>query len=131
VAGGKLTTYRLIAERTADAVMRSLGTRGECRTKTALPDILDDRPADGSLCSCESAKRRIIPMDFLKPEDLWKYNRMGFGACQGMRCARNTSGEPAFLQERWKGEKPVLDESQLRQAYISWASYKSKGGEAG
>lgn len=131
VAGGKLTTYRLIAERTADAVMRSLGARGECRTKTALPDILDNRPADGSLCNCESAKRRIISMGFLKPEDLWKYDRIGFGACQGMRCARNTSSEPAFLQERWKGEKPVLDESQLRQAYISWASYKSKGGEVG
>jgi glycerol-3-phosphate dehydrogenase len=130
VAGGKLTTYRLIAERAADAVMRSLGARGECHTITALPDILDHRPESSLLCNCESAKRHIIPMGFLKPEDLWKYERIGFGACQGMRCARNTLGEEAFLQERWKGEKPVLDESQLRQAYVSWASYKSKGGAA-
>lgn len=126
VTGGKLTTYRLIAERASDAVMRLMGEKGECSTKTLLPDILAKDTADASICNCESAKRRIIPMDFLKPEDLWKYNRMGFGTCQGMRCARNTSRGPEFLEERWKGERPVLDESQLKQAYISWASYKSR-----
>ena len=128
VAGGKLTTYRLIAEQAADTVMRLLGAGGGCRTKSVLPDILNNGPSEGLLCNCESAKRRVIDIDFLKPEDLWKYNRLGFGACQGMRCAKNTLDEPAFLEERWKGEKPVLDESQLKQAYISWASYMSKTG---
>lgn len=32
VVGGKLTTYRLMAERTADAVQQMLGRKGACRT---------------------------------------------------------------------------------------------------
>lgn len=32
VIGGKLTTYRLMAEKTSDLVMRKLGRRGRCRT---------------------------------------------------------------------------------------------------
>ncbi len=131
VAGGKLTTYRHIAEQAADKVMRLLGAHGECRTRSVLPDILNKEAPEGLLCNCESAKRRVMGMDFLKPEDMWKYNRLGFGACQGMRCAKNTLNEPAFLEERWKGEKPVLNESQLKQAYISWASYMSKSGGSG
>jgi len=131
VAGGKLTTYRHIAEQVADKVMRLLGASGGCRTRSILPDILNKESGEGLLCNCESAKRRVIGMDFLKPEDMWKYNRLGFGACQGMRCAKNTLNGPAFLEERWKGEKPVLNESQLKQAYISWASYMSKSGGSG
>ena len=131
VAGGKLTTYRHIAEQAADTVMRLLGASGGCHTRSALPDILNNGASEGLTCNCESVRRRVIDMDFLKPEDLWKYNRLGFGTCQGMRCAKNTLDEPAFLEERWKGEKPVLDESQLKQAYISWASYMSKTGGSG
>jgi glycerol-3-phosphate dehydrogenase len=111
--------------------MELLGAHGKCSTKSVLPDILNYGASEGLLCNCESAKRRVIGMDFLKPEDLWKYNRLGFGACQGMRCAKNSSNEPAFLEERWKGEKPVLDESQLKQAYISWASNMPKTGGQG
>ena len=65
-------------------------------------------------------------MDFLKPADAWKFNRIGFGACQGMRCAKNASREIALLEERWKGVRPVLDEVQLKQAYLTWASFKSR-----
>ncbi len=128
VAGGKLTTYRHIAEQAADTVMRLLGASGGCHTKSVLPDILNNGATEVLSCNCESAKRRVISMDFLKPEDLWKYNRLGFGTCQGMRCAKNIPDELTFLEERWKGEKPVLGESQLKQAYISWASYMSKTG---
>lgn len=32
IVGGKLTTYRLMAERTSDLVMHKLGSSGECRT---------------------------------------------------------------------------------------------------
>jgi len=65
-------------------------------------------------------------MDFLKPEDLWKFNRIGFGACQGMRCAKNAARERELLEERWKGIKPVLDEIQLKQSYLSWAAQMSQ-----
>jgi glycerol-3-phosphate dehydrogenase len=121
VAGGKLTTYRLIAENAADAAMRLLGERGECRTRNPLPDILKG-PGGDVLCNCEQAAGRLIEMDFLRPEDAWKFNRIGFGACQGMRCARNAARGMGLLEERWKGIKPVLDDIQMKQSYLSWAS---------
>jgi glycerol-3-phosphate dehydrogenase len=126
VAGGKLTTYRLIAEQASDAVMRILGERGPCRTRTtALPDIRRDAPGEVE-CRCESTGQRIIEMDFLRGFDLSRYNRLGFGTCQGMRCAKYASSPESFLQERWKGVRPVLDESQLRQAYVSWAAWRNR-----
>ncbi len=129
VAGGKLTTYRLIAEQASDAVMKILGERGNCQTKTTLlPDIRRDAP-DEVECRCESAGQRIIEMDFLRGADLSKYNRLGFGTCQGMRCAKYASSPESFLQERWKGVRPVLDESQLRQAYVSWAAWRTRKGD--
>lgn len=133
VAGGKLTTYRLIAEKASDAVMGLLGERGECRTRSPLPCVLKEPGSGDLLCHCEQAADRLIEMDFLKPSDAWKFNRLGFGACQGMRCAKNAYSERLLLEERWKGVRPVLDEVQLKQAYLSWASYKSRfgfGGEA-
>ena len=136
VAGGKLTTYRLLAEQASDAVMKVLGERGRCRTKEVpLPDVRR-QPSDAwpwspgeaeADCLCEGAGRRIIEMDFLKGADIGKYNRLGFGTCQGMRCARSAASPGAFLQERWKGVRPVLDgEAQLRQAYVSWAAWRTR-----
>ena len=122
VAGGKLTTYRLIAEKAADEVLRLLGERGNCATAAPLPAVLREPAGGDVLCNCEQAASRLIEMDFLKPEAAWKFNRLGFGACQGMRCAKNAYREREMLEERWKGIKPVLDEIQLKQAYISWAS---------
>lgn len=126
VAGGKLTTYRLIAEAVSNAAVRLLNERGECRTKAPLPNILKKEPDGSLLCNCERAASRIIEMDFLKPEDLWKFNRIGFGSCQGMRCAKNAYREPDILEERWKGVKPVLDDIQLKQSYLTWASQMSQ-----
>lgn len=125
VAGGKLTTYRLIAEKVSDAAIRLLGERGECRTKAPLPNILRSEPGGDLLCNCEQASNRIVDMDFLRSADMWKFNRIGFGACQGMRCARNAGRERGSLEERWKGIKPVLDDIQLKQTYLSWASQMS------
>jgi glycerol-3-phosphate dehydrogenase len=128
VAGGKLTTYRLLAERASDAVLKMLGERGACRTKTmTLPDVRREASGEAE-CLCERAGRRIVEMGFLKGADLSKYNRLGFGTCQGMRCAKFAASPEAFLQERWKGVRPVLDEAQLRQAYVSWAAWKTHKG---
>jgi glycerol-3-phosphate dehydrogenase len=129
VSGGKLTTYRLMAEQASDAVMKVLGERGSCQTKVALlPDIRRDAPG-GVECRCERAGQQIIEMDFLRGADISKYNRLGFGTCQGMRCAKYASSPESFLQERWKGVRPVLDESQLRQAYVSWAAWHTRKGD--
>lgn len=126
VAGGKLTTYRLIAEKVSDAAMRMLGEKGKCMTRSPLPDILSDSAGRNTLCYCENAKNRLMEMNFLKGLDRAKFNRLGFGACQGMRCSKNTGSVEEFLQERWKGMKPVIDDGQIQQAYLSWATYKSR-----
>jgi glycerol-3-phosphate dehydrogenase len=127
VAGGKLTTYRLIAEQASDAVIKILGERGRCQTKTTLlPDIRREIPEEVE-CRCENMGQRIIEMDFLRGADLSKYNRLGFGTCQGLRCAKYAASTESFLQERWKGVRPVLDENQLRQAYVTWAALRTKG----
>lgn len=128
VAGGKLTTYRLIAERVSDEAMSMLGERGGCRTNTRLPDILNKCDDRAPICLCESMADRLIDMDFLSPGDRAKFNRIGFGACQGMRCSGHHDDREQFLQERWKGVKPVINESQVPQSYLSWAVYKSRMG---
>ncbi|MCD1295503.1 glycerol-3-phosphate dehydrogenase [Methanocella sp. CWC-04] len=128
VAGGKLTTYRLVAEKVSDLAMRLLGASGKCSTKTPLPDVFKKDPPTKIICNCESAVDRLIPMDFLNGVDISKYNRVGFGACQGMRCLHNSPAGISFLQERWKGVKPVISEGQFQQAYLSWASYMSRLG---
>jgi glycerol-3-phosphate dehydrogenase len=128
VAGGKLTTYRLISEKVSDLVMKMLGERGECRTKSPLPEILGREQCGEVLCNCESAQNKLIGMEFLKGIDISKYNRIGFGACQGMRCSKSALRPESFLQERWKGVKPVISDGQFQQAYISWASYMSRMG---
>jgi glycerol-3-phosphate dehydrogenase len=46
VIGGKLTTYRLMAEKVSDAVMAKLGRKGQCRT--AIEDVLPSGEADRS-----------------------------------------------------------------------------------
>jgi glycerol-3-phosphate dehydrogenase len=127
VAGGKLTTYRLIAEQASDVVMGLLGERGNCQTKTALLPDIRRAALDEVECRCESAGQRIVEMDFLRGMDLSRYNRLGFGTCQGLRCAKYAASPESFLQERWKGVRPVLDESQLRQAYVTWAAWRTKG----
>jgi glycerol-3-phosphate dehydrogenase len=45
VTGGKLTTYREMAEDTVDAVMKQLGRRGRCRTKRLRLRGADVEPA--------------------------------------------------------------------------------------
>ena len=44
VAGGKWTTYRLMAEQITDRVMRRLGRRGRCRTRSLPLDGSPDAP---------------------------------------------------------------------------------------
>ena len=77
ITGGKLTTYRLMAEKTADLICRRMGIRVPCRTRTEpLPAVLSagwTQPGlapklwmqgNGSkeilLCECEMVSRSII-----------------------------------------------------------------------
>jgi len=115
ITGGKLTTYRLMAERTADLICCRMGIHVPCRTRTEpLPSVLSagwTQPGlapklwmqgNGSkeilLCECEMVSRSIIDslMESIreqpgKPdlESLGVRSRIGKGACQGTFCSQN------------------------------------------
>jgi glycerol-3-phosphate dehydrogenase len=122
IAGGKLTTYRLMAEKAVDLVCRRLGVDEPCRTAAVpLPgseagQVLDTRqrlerlrvsPPDGEvLCECEMVGRQQVeeivrelkanghPVD---PNAIRLRSRLGMGSCQGGFCGYRTIG---FLYER-------------------------------
>lgn len=113
ITGGKLTTARLMAERTADLVCARLRLQAPCRTRSEpLPRSADcewtepglgprawmhaQAPDDPLLCECEMVSRRALEAiaaalrssgteGFLA--DLALRSRLGKGACQGTFCA--------------------------------------------
>jgi len=121
VVGGKFTTYRLMAERTADVVCRHLGVQAPCVTKEyVLPDVrlpyttpkthwlghrLEEveRAAQPSplICECELVTRDDIMRaarqhpDVGAPwvlDDLRRDLRLGMGPCQGGFCGFRAAG---------------------------------------
>jgi glycerol-3-phosphate dehydrogenase len=114
ITGGKLTTFRLMAEKTADLVAARLGNKTPCTTKTApLPSTLDGKwtepgiapsvwfakPAgkkDRILCECEMISESTIDAiaaalrsnnetpDLLT---IGRRSRLGKGPCQGAFCS--------------------------------------------
>ncbi len=165
ISGGKLTTYRLMAERTADRVCERLGVCGPCRTREEpLPTdpawewtepglaprewIKHPDHQDPLLCECEMIPASVIDSVIgsiraqggtpnLKAVGL--RTRMGKGACQGSFCGVRVTGHlcdrgeltsreaqtelKRFLQERWKGERPILWGGQLIQSELKEAIY--------
>jgi len=163
ITGGKLTTYRLMAEKTADLICRRMGVRNPCLTKTdPLPSVLSDRWTKPDLspglwlrgndseklllCECEMVSKSTI--DRLrasirrhdgKPDlnALGVRSRIGKGACQGTFCSIRISshlydigelngneginGLKSFLNERWRGIRPLLWNESLSQAELQEA----------
>jgi glycerol-3-phosphate dehydrogenase len=113
ITGGKLTTYRLMAEETVDAVSRQLGEQRPCTTATeVLPGSEDgryyrvgDRLArreqglldDQLVCECELIPRRRLE-DVLRRrstaalDDIRRLVRLGMGPCQGGFCTYRATG---------------------------------------
>jgi glycerol-3-phosphate dehydrogenase len=122
ITGGKLTTYRLMAEKTADLVCRKIRRPALCRTHTEpLPDSAASRwtqPGlapqmwvrkrnydDLLLCECEmvpqSVSREIIgriELEDAKPslKAIALRGRFGKGPCQGTFCSLRLA---AFLYD--------------------------------
>jgi glycerol-3-phosphate dehydrogenase len=117
ITGGKLTTYRLMAEKAADLAGRKLGLREPCTTHSQpLPStpsgrwteptrssrdwIRGSEPEDLLLCECEMIPRSHFDqvLDCLHegcPSDLNALklrSRMGKGACQGAFCSFRVTG---------------------------------------
>ena len=143
ITGGKLMTYRLMAEMATDAVCRKLGVDKPCSTATTpLPALIERACEKGSLiCECENVTAGRIDQAIDRLEvstltDLRRRTRVGMGTCQGGLCAcraadllaqanGNVERERAdladFMQERWKGNFPIGWGDMLREAeYTQW-----------
>jgi glycerol-3-phosphate dehydrogenase len=112
ITGGKLTTYRLMAEKAANLVCQRLGVSAPCHTRTEMLPSYEaynwiesgeslkewfrhHEPDDLLLCECEMVPRSAIEtaIAFLREQNekpllnlLGTHTRMGKGACQGTFC---------------------------------------------
>jgi glycerol-3-phosphate dehydrogenase len=113
ITGGKLTTYRLMAQETVDAVCRQLGEDRACTTDTELVpgsedgeylrigDRLKRREQglqdDQLVCECELIPRRRLEEAIRRRasvnlDDIRRILRLGMGPCQGGFCIYRAAG---------------------------------------
>ncbi|MBF0529828.1 MAG: anaerobic glycerol-3-phosphate dehydrogenase subunit A [Deltaproteobacteria bacterium] len=182
IVGGKLMTYRLMAEKTVDLVAAKLGLSTACQThQRPLPGSEKIKPKQkkgrqfsgapesvvgstqyrhgervhrilgritddyGLICECEMvtagevkyALNRLAVTNLL---DLRRRTRIGMGPCQGQICAFRAAGlfvdlgvvpgEEAnrllvdFLEERFKGIRPILWGDALREIEFTYWIYQ-------
>jgi len=123
ITGGKLTTYRLMAEKTADLVTKRMGLSVECATRTEpLASGKSSRwtepgaaprywykahdPEDYILCECEMVPQSAIDEIVDAPpageeemtlEAIALRSRVGKGPCQGSFCSMRIA---SYLYDR-------------------------------
>jgi glycerol-3-phosphate dehydrogenase subunit B len=167
ITSGKWTTYRKMAEVTADKVCQKLAIHKECRTHlemlpvpkqksgirthhhylgARLTEIEQHHSYGNLICECElvtlSDIEQVIQKEGINTlDDIRRDLRLGMGPCQGGFCTLRAAGllhslrHPSvletntalrdFLEERWKGQLPVLWGQQLRQARLNELIYKN------
>jgi glycerol-3-phosphate dehydrogenase len=113
ITGGKLTTFRLMAEETVDAVCRHLGDQRPCTTRTEpLPgsekqetyrlgerlERKEQHLTDAQLiCECEMVTRGKLEDAIRRRattnlDDIRRLLRLGMGPCQGGFCIYRATG---------------------------------------
>ncbi|RRD46266.1 anaerobic glycerol-3-phosphate dehydrogenase subunit GlpA [Tessaracoccus sp. OH4464_COT-324] len=112
IGGGKLTTYRLMAEHIVDAMCEKLGDNRPCRTAQEpvpeahprihrVTDRLKEREArrtvERTLCECELVSesafvRELAEQPDANLDDVRRQLRVGMGPCQGGFCATRAAG---------------------------------------
>jgi glycerol-3-phosphate dehydrogenase len=112
ITGGKLTTYRLMAEETVDAVCRRLGEDRHCTTATERLPGSDDEYLhvggrlkrreetlldDQLICECEMVPRQRLEETIRRRastnlDDIRRLLRLGMGPCQGGFCIYRATG---------------------------------------
>ncbi|MGB9630144.1 MAG: anaerobic glycerol-3-phosphate dehydrogenase subunit A, partial [Thermodesulfobacteriota bacterium] len=160
ITGGKLITYRLMAEKVSDLICEKMGAGISCSThlnplpgaaqpsdvwarlKKLTPSLSKEKTE--ILCDCELVERneieKILTDSKLKePLDILHRTRLAKGTCQGgfclyrllgvlheMRTVHNPSNLilKRFLEERWKGIRPVLWGDGLKEEELIEGIYK-------
>ncbi len=113
ITGGKLTTFRLMAEETVNAVCRQLGDSRPCQTAIEplagsesgvtyrLGERLERKEAtltdEQIICECELVPRRkleeaIAQTGSTNLDDIRRQLRLGMGPCQGGFCIYRATG---------------------------------------
>lgn len=177
ITGGKMMTYRLMAERVTDLACRQIGNSQPCVTATEpLPGsnaeedaerqdvtysfaqraarerhgtMADHIPADTDLqralvCECQGVsvgelQYAVEQLQVCDLTTLRRRTRLGMGNCQGKLCSCRAacllgqiqgdidlaqSDLYAFLDERWKGMKPVAWGDTLSEAQLIASIYQ-------
>jgi glycerol-3-phosphate dehydrogenase len=163
ITGGKLITYRLMAEKTVDFLCSRMGLAVPCLTHSqrlpgaGLSNTLQDRllrlrrqtPASRGeiLCDCELVPREDVDAILREGkvrelQDILHRTRLAKGTCQGGFCVYRLLGLlnelkkgeiggegsnrllKAFLEERWKGIRPVLWGVSLKEEELIESIYK-------
>ncbi|MBY8179693.1 anaerobic glycerol-3-phosphate dehydrogenase subunit A [Vibrio fluvialis] len=179
ITGGKLMTFRLMAEWATNLVAEKLGNTAACETHTRpLPGsnetpktvkktasiakpvyesaiyrhgerakqfLSDDAKSQAIICECEMVtageiEYAIKQLDVNNLVDLRRRTRLGMGPCQGELCSYRAASLFSeygqvdgcqssgllvdFLEERWKGIKPIFWGDALREAEFSYWIYE-------
>lgn len=134
ITGGKLTTYRLMAEKTADLACAKLGVAEPCVTRTqpmpasasgrwtqpgrAPKNWIDERNEDDLiLCECEMVSRGVVDsivdeMGDMRGRSMLKAiglrSRVGKGPCQGGFCGLRITSH-LYDSEYFEGERGLAE----------------------
>lgn len=184
ISGGKLMTYRLMAQWATDLACKKLGVEARCETaekplpgsdgpadsrqtaKSHIIELSTDQKAalgrhgslteeikfgddidDSLVCECEQVsvgeiKYAIDKLHVNNLVNLRRRTRLGMGTCQGGICACRASAIMAkrfgndaalgdlrsFVNERWKGMRPVGWGQTLVEADFAAWIYEGVGG---
>ncbi|MBN1572080.1 MAG: anaerobic glycerol-3-phosphate dehydrogenase subunit A [Deltaproteobacteria bacterium] len=165
VVGGKLTTYRLMAEKVVDLIAKELGVHIPCSTaerpilgsesgefyklgnRFDKIEILSRKKPEGIeeiICECELVTKKEILKVIEETgttdlNDIQHRTRVGMGSCQGGFCTYRLLGILhelgmvsdyrandiliRFLEERWRGIRPILRGDQLVEEQLMEGIY--------
>jgi len=153
ITGGKLVTFRLMAQRTVDLICEKMGREIPCKTHiTPLEKLTRGGKGRGEylkglgqeaergdaeiICDCELITRgeleqALAGLSLKGLREILHRTRLGKGTCQGAFCSYRLLGMlhamgkagamdsnsqlKGFLEERWRGVRPVLWGDQLRE----------------
>jgi glycerol-3-phosphate dehydrogenase len=160
IVGGKLVTYRLMAEKASDLICQKMGTPIPCSThlkplpgagntlgpKDKFKRIGQTSSQDGAetLCDCEMIGKEevegILKESKLRDlQDILHRTRLAKGTCQGGFCIyrllgiihdlKMTQANPNralkdSLEERWRGIRPILWGTSLKEEELIESIYK-------
>ena len=144
ITGGKLTDYRLMAEKATDLACGKLNISTRCET-ARRPLAGQSKVWTGAdlVCECENVsaaevRDAIREHDCKNLIDLRRRTRLGMGTCQGTYCIRKAAsimsqetGAPEdelikqYVSERWKGLLPVSWGDTLREMELMQKVYKN------